>query len=219
MPVRVPGRMLLDPVETRGVRGEQVGRGRAAVGRLAVGRATRGGVAGGERAGQPVELGEIRAGFAQGVVEHVTDGHGGVEGHLLVEEPQLHGPDDGAAVRLVHPGQQAQQRGLAGAVLPDQSDPLTGNGREGDAVENPAPTEHADEVMGGQSCCGHATPPERLVSSARRAVPQMRGPQARARVGSVPHDETTVPHAGRVAQRFCGGPVLSPCRGFSRSET
>ena len=58
------------------------------------------------------------------------------ETHLLPEEAEASRPDDDARVGRLDPGQDAQQRGLAGAVLTDQAEPGTRTDRQRDIGED-----------------------------------------------------------------------------------
>jgi hypothetical protein len=138
-PVGVPGRVVLRAVEPLAVLAEKAG----------VGRRVRSDV--GQRPGEPVEFGEVLAGFAQGVVEHVLNRRRGIEGHLLVQEAEVRRPDDGAGVRLVCPGEQPHQGRLTDTVLTDEPDPVPGGSGQRDAVEHSPRTERTDEIMGEQS--------------------------------------------------------------------
>lgn len=79
----------------------------------------------GKRTGQPIDLGEVVASLSKSIVEYVGHRLLGGEGQLLVDEPQLGRPQYGAAVRLLHTGEQPQQGALPGSVLPDQTDPVS----------------------------------------------------------------------------------------------
>ncbi|GAA2376517.1 hypothetical protein GCM10010404_35400 [Nonomuraea africana] len=152
-PVGVPGVALLRLVEPGPVRFEQSGVVRGL----------------GERPGEPVELGQVRTGLSQGVVEHVSDRGVAGERRLLMQEAQVGGPHDGAGVRLVHSGQQPQQGGLARTVLADQPDPVAGCGGERDAVEHAPRAQRPYEIAGEQRVTHRRAP--RSPAAARRTAP------------------------------------------------
>ncbi|CAM5646906.1 hypothetical protein SVIRM249S_06902 [Streptomyces viridochromogenes] len=131
----------------------------------------------GEFPGEPVQLGQVLPRLAQGLVQDGRDGGADLEGHLLVEEAEVVGAGDTTRIGVVRAGEQAQQGGLADAVLPDQADAMTWGGRQGDAVEDPAPAQVANKGMGEKCVLGHDRSILRDRWSARRAHGLGRGPR------------------------------------------
>lgn len=80
----------------------------------------------GELRAEPIELGEVLAGFAQRLVEHRVDGGVGGVRHLLVEVAEVGRAGDASRVGFVDTGEYAQEGGLSDAVLPDQADAVAG---------------------------------------------------------------------------------------------
>ncbi len=88
---------------------------------------------------------------AQRVVEEAPDAAPGTVG-LLRQVDDVVGHLHRPGVGNVPPGEQPEQRGLAGAVLADQADAGAGCGDEVDAVEDGARGEGPDEAAGDEGC-------------------------------------------------------------------
>lgn len=169
--VGVPGFAFLGLFEPLPIRLQQFG----------VGGAVLGGV--GEQSAEPVEFGQVGAGFPEGVVQDPGDRRVSGERHLLVQEAQVVRAGDLAGVGFVDAREQAQQCRFADTVLADQPDAVAGCGGEGHAVQDPSGPQCADEVVGEQSWSGHGGPP---------GVREVRGPpgeapRTRARPWPAPH--------------------------------
>ena len=84
-----------------------------------------------------VELGQHRALLAQAAGDHVEDLARGIGGHFLLQarDAQAVLAADFAVVGRRSPVEQAQQRGLAGAVAADDGDALAGVDGEVDVFE------------------------------------------------------------------------------------
>jgi hypothetical protein len=96
------------------------------------------GVAGGEQSRLVLDrVGECPY-RCDGVLQHLGDGPVAGERWLLMVEPDGTGHRDRPGVRLVQTGRDAQERGLAGAVLADETGDLAGGDDEGDIGEDPA---------------------------------------------------------------------------------
>ncbi len=88
----------------------------------------------------------------EGRVDRVPHGAGGAEVECLGEVAGAAGEPDGdlTGVRRLGPGQQAEQRGLSGAVLSDDGDLLAGADGEGHLVEHGAVSVRLGDVLHGQ---------------------------------------------------------------------
>ncbi len=136
-------------------------------------------VAGGHRGLQVAQAAFDGAQSGEAAVEDLLDGHGRGQPLLLGEVAHAAGglDDDLALVGAVHPGEEAQQGALAGAVLADDPGALTraegagDRGEDGTAVEGLADVERGDLY-------GHASSPKR--------------------------SRTGRPGAGRPGERFAG---------------
>ena len=104
----------------------------------------------GHRRGQLVEPGGGDAALGQRVVEDVAEGRVHAERQLLQQEPDVRAAQHLAGAGFFEPGEQPQQRGLAGAVLADQAEPLPGRRGQRDAVEDDAGAVAEDDVLGLQ---------------------------------------------------------------------
>ncbi len=115
----------------------------------------------GQRTGQALEAGDGVVQGCQRLVEDVTHRRGLCEPWLLGEVAEVARPADRARVGIVHSGQHPHQRGLAGAVLADQTERHAGRGGQVHAVEDQAVAVPLDEVAGdegGQGSRHEGTP-------------------------------------------------------------
>ena len=102
---------------------------------------------------QAVELGEQRAELAQAAGDDVEGGALEHRAGALLGEPADTQPGAGhdlASLRFDLAGDQAQQRRLAGAVAPDQAEPLAAVDRQPGPVEQRAPGQVVTDVSQGQ---------------------------------------------------------------------
>ncbi len=90
----------------------------------------------------PLQVVDLPAGTA----EQVGDGAARPGVDLLGQQAGLAVHVDGAVVGLERPGQHPQQRALAGAVLADHAEPLTGAGSEREPVKDQARSVADDDV-------------------------------------------------------------------------
>ena len=107
---------------------------------------------------------------------------------------------DGAAIRLLEPGDQPQRRGLAGAGRPEQHDELAVGDRRGRDWSTAAwsPKRLADAVRGRPQPCARSRHGWR---SARRGPrPCRRATAARRRARGRPSRRHRTPHVGRHAR-------------------
>ena len=90
-----------------------------------------------------------------GPVHHVEDGAAGQQVVALVQhgDPHAAGAGDAAVVGLLHAGQDAQQRGLAGAVGADDADALAVVEPEGDLVEEGARAQRERDAIRAEKVC------------------------------------------------------------------
>src|SRR5699024_2625874 len=107
--------------------------------------------------------------WGHGLLERFGHRIGSGEGHLLVQQPDPGrapggGDADGAGIGMQMAGEDAQQGGLTGAVLPDQTGAPTGGRHQGEVGEDPAGTEGTGDALGTQmgggagSRCRHRCP-------------------------------------------------------------
>jgi hypothetical protein len=109
-------------------------------------------LSGGHPLGEALQPGDRLVQRAQRVVEEGPDGAGGSGLGLLRQVHDVVGDRHRPGVRDVAAGEQAQQGGLAGAVLADQADAGPGGGDEVDAVEDRARGEGPHEAAGDDGC-------------------------------------------------------------------
>ena len=109
-------------------------------------------------------------------------GHGRLRRQLdlLGEQCRALGPVDDAGVGFFDPGQQTQQRRLAGAILAEQAEALPGRDDEREVGQHDAVAVRVRDAVGAQHrerCRSQGEGPVLVSRAPRRALPRTRGGQ------------------------------------------